>query len=275
MLKKINDKISKFVTSTFCGIFKIGAYIPRSVAVIMDGNRRYAENKKIQKIKGHEDGLNKLLDVLLWCIELQIKELSVFAFSIDNFNRSKDEVDSLMTLAKEKFAKLAEKNELLNKYGVQVCFYGNIDFLDEEMRNTIHQMEEQTMSNSVIKLNVCFPYNSTEEIYSAVLKAKLTNPDDNVDYRDLLESNLYGQYNCNPDLLIRTSGEIRLSNYLLYQTRFAMLFFVDKFWPDFQLKDFLIILLRYNIYYKDHFKKINELETTNGFILDLNNNNIM
>jgi ditrans,polycis-polyprenyl diphosphate synthase len=269
MLKKINDKISNFVTSTLCGIFKIGAYIPKSVAVIMDGNRRYAEKKNFQKIKGHEDGLNKLLDVLLWCIELEIKELSVFAFSIDNFNRSKDEVDSLMNLAKEKFARLSEKNELLNKYGVKVCFYGNIDFLDDEMRNTVNKIEEQTESNSIIKLNVCFPYNSTEEIYSAVNKAKQKSHNEKLDYRSLLESNLYGQYNCNPDILIRTSGEVRLSNYLLYQTRFAMLFFVDKFWPDFQFKDFLSTLLRYNIYYKEHLKKINELESHNEFILDL------
>lgn len=270
MLKKINDKISKFVTSTFCEILKIGAYIPKSVAVIMDGNRRYAEKKNFQKIKGHEDGLNKLLDVLLWCIELEIKELSVFAFSIDNFNRSKEEVDSLMTLAKEKFARLAEKNELLNEYGVKVCFYGNIDFLDDEMRNTIKQMEEQTDSNKVIKLNVCFPYNSTEEIYSAVNKAKENYSEEKVDFRTQLENNLYGQYNCKPDIVIRTSGEVRLSNFLLYQTRFSMLFFVDKFWPDFRFKDFLSILLKYNIYYKDHYRKINELEIKNGFTLDLN-----
>ena len=280
MFKKISDKISNLFISTLSHIFKMGAHIPKSIAIIMDGNRRYADKKKFQKIKGHEEGLSTLLNVLLWCIELQVKELTVFAFSIDNFNRPKEEVDSLMNLAKEKFAKLAEKGELLNNYGVKVCFYGNIDFLDEDMKQTIKKMETETELNSNIKLNVCYPYNSTEEIYSAANKFK-NNCDENklisetnkvkdynkMNYAEILDSNLYGGYNCNPDIVIRTSGEIRLSNFLLYQSRFSMLFFVDKYWPEFNFKDFLNILIRYNIDYKSHYKKIKELEINNNFII--------
>jgi ditrans,polycis-polyprenyl diphosphate synthase len=263
MLKKIGEKFSNFFISTLSGIFKIGGHIPKSLAIIMDGNRRYAKKKNFQKIKGHEEGLNTLLNVLLWCIELEIKELTVFAFSIDNFNRPQEEVDSLMLLAKEKFAKLAEKNEYLNEYGVKVCFYGNLNFLDEEMKNIFLKMEHDTEKNNRIKLNVCFPYNSTEEIYSAVEKSKNKIEKEFFDsqkLKEILESNLYGQYNCNPDIVIRTSGEIRLSNFLLYQTRFSMLFFLDKFWPEFNFSDFIKIIIRYNIEYKSHFKKIVELQ---------------
>lgn len=279
MLKKFGDKISNIFITSISGIFKIGGHIPKSIAIIMDGNRRYAKKKNFQKIKGHEEGLNTLLNVLIWSIELEIKELTVFAFSIDNFNRPQEEVNSLMILAKEKFAKLAEKNEYLNQYGVKVCFYGNLDFLDEEMKNIFSKMEKDTEQNTTIKLNVCFPYNSTEEIYSAVEKSKSqinfsqesSNIKSESDFnfcnqqiqkkmKEVLESNLYGQYNCNPDLVIRTSGEIRLSNFLLYQTRFSMLFFLDKFWPEFNFSDFMKIILRYNIDYKSHYKKINELQ---------------
>jgi ditrans,polycis-polyprenyl diphosphate synthase len=278
MFKKIRDKFSNFFISTMSGIFKIGAHIPKSIAIIMDGNRRYAQKKNLQKIKGHEEGLSTLLNVLLWCIELEIKELTVFAFSIDNFNRPREEVDSLMFLAKEKFARLAEKNEYLNQYGVKVTFYGNLNFIDEEMKNTFFKMERDTENNNTIKLNVCFPYNSSEEIYSAVNKYKkslfekegeenitLGSGDKNFNLKEILESNLYGSYNCNPDIVIRTSGEIRLSNFLLYQTRFSMLFFVDKYWPEFNFRDFLNIIIRYNIDYKSHYKKIVELEKNNNF----------
>ena len=235
--------------------------------IIMDGNRRYAQKKHLHKIKGHEEGLSTLLNVLLWCIDLEIKELTAYAFSIDNFNRPKEEVHSLMNLAREKFSKLADKNEYLNKNGVKVCFYGNLNFLDDEMKATFTKMEKDTMDNKKIKLNVCFPYNSTEELYRVIniTKDNLLICDDCIDLREKFESNLYGEYNCNPDILIRTSGEIRLSNFMLYQCRFSILFFVDKYWPEFSLKDFLMIIIRYNIDYKSHIGKIKILEKQNKF----------
>jgi ditrans,polycis-polyprenyl diphosphate synthase len=269
MLKYIGNKIDNMLKSTVSSIFTIGSHIPKSIAIIMDGNRRYAQKKKVEKIKGHEDGLSKLLQVLLWCIDFEVKELTVFAFSIDNFNRSKEEVESLMKLTKEKFAKLSEQGEYLSKYGVKVCFYGNLSFLDEDIRNCLLKMERDTELNTNIKLNVCFPYNSTEEIYQSVDKINTYDIEDSDAsvYREQLESNLYGGYNLNPEILIRTSGEIRLSNFLLYQTRFSILFFIDKFWPDFTYLDFLSILIRYNLNYNSHMKKIKELEEKNNFMI--------
>jgi ditrans,polycis-polyprenyl diphosphate synthase len=264
MLNSFSAKIASMFKSLVSSVFKIGGHIPKSVAIIMDGNRRYAQKKKVEKIKGHEDGLNKLLQVLSWCIDLEVKELTVFAFSIDNFNRPKEEVDALMFLAREKFAKLSEKNEILTKYGVKVEFYGNLSYLDEEMQSIFNKMEEDTAINNVIKMNVCFPYNSSEEINNARNKINLeTNIGSNI--REEFEKCLYGGYNCSPDILIRTSGESRLSNFLLYQCRFSILYFVEKLWPDFSYGDFLKIILSYNINYTTHRRNILTLEKDNNY----------
>ena len=275
MINTFKQKISKFFISLSSKILSVGGHVPHSIAIIMDGNRRYAQKKNFVKIKGHEDGLSRLLDVLLWSLELGIKEVTVFAFSIDNFNRPQEEVKSLMTLAKEKFIKLSEKGEYFNQYGVQVCFYGNLNFInDEELKKVLFDVEEKTKTNHKIKLNVCFPYNSTEEIISAVEKSRdqilneeiiSISQDKDFDSRTILESHLYGGYSVNPEILIRTSGEIRLSNFLLYQTRFSKLYFVDKFWPEFGFKDFFQILISYNIEYKSHLRKLKELEEKNNF----------
>jgi ditrans,polycis-polyprenyl diphosphate synthase len=247
--------MNKLIKKLISKVFVYGSNIPRSVAIIMDGNRRYADKKKLEKIKGHEDGLTKLLDVLQWCIDLEIKELTVFAFSIDNFNRPKNEFEALMNLAKEKFTKLSEKGELFQQYGVSICFYGNLQMLDDDLKDSFYKMEIDTKDNNILKLNVCFAYNSTEEIYQGIEKIREEGKTDTKSF----DSVLYGGYNCNPDILIRTSGEIRLSNFLLYQTRFSMLFFEDKYWPDFNFYDFVKIILKYNIDYKSHIRAINEL----------------
>jgi ditrans,polycis-polyprenyl diphosphate synthase len=263
MFKYVEEKFNLIIKTITSIIFTVGGHIPKSIAIIMDGNRRFALKKKVEKIKGHEEGLSKLLQVISWCLNFGIKELTVFAFSIDNFNRPKEEVDALMLLAQQKFAVLSDKNEYLNKHGVKVCFYGNMNYLTYDMKKCFIKMERDTEKNNNIKLNVCFPYNSNEEMYQSV--RNLDNINNFNINRDIFESGLYGGYNCNPDILIRTSGEVRLSNFLLYQTRFSILFFVDKYWPDFNYIDFLNILIRYNIDYKSYFRKIKFLEDENNF----------
>lgn len=305
-------------------VFKYGGYIPKSIAIIMDGNRRYAAKNKFEKIKGHEDGLKKLLEVVDWSLYFEIKEVTAFAFSIDNFNRPKEEFENLVKLAKEKFTYLTEKGEYFDTKKIRVCFYGNLEILqDKDLVDKFRKMEEETKNNSVLKLNICFSYNSSEEIIRAMYnlneKIKLEegrnknynpnssnipnninninsnncyrnsknnknkkpiypskdNSENNKDFysKDNLinefEKNLYGGYNCKPDILIRTSGEIRLSNFLLYQTRFTMLFFVDKFWPEITFIDYLKILMRYNYTYKSHLQKVKEIEKKNNIEINL------
>ena len=114
----------------------------------MDGNRRYAQHKGVQKIKGHEEGLDKLLEVLEWCLKLGIKVVTVYAFSIDNFNRPQEEVDGIMNLAEEKFAKLSEKQALFQKQGIKVNFFGNFDFVEKKLKDILRKMEYDTKNNS-------------------------------------------------------------------------------------------------------------------------------
>ena len=147
MWKYISDKFNNFIKNTVLSIFSYGN-LPRSIALIMDGNRRYAANKGIQKIQGHEDGLSKLLEVLEWSLYFSIKEVTCYALSIDNFNRSEDELKDMMKLVREKFVKLSEKNEYFNKYGVRVCMLGNLDFLEKEIKELLNKLEKNTEQNS-------------------------------------------------------------------------------------------------------------------------------
>jgi ditrans,polycis-polyprenyl diphosphate synthase len=272
-------------------IFKYGGHIPKSIAIIMDGNRRYAEKNKLIKIKGHEDGLVKLLEIIEWSILLEINEITVFAFSIDNYNRPKEEFDNLMNLTKEKFVNLGDKGEYFEKNDIKICIYGNIDLLkDKDLVNKFCEIENKTKNNKRIKLNICFSYNSTEEnlrslnfLIKNIDEKENTIPKRNInnnydfDYnyvsieenKEIFERNLYGGYDCKPDILIRTSGEIRLSNFLLYQTRFSMLIFMEKLWPEISFYDYFLVLLKYNYNYKSHMKMLKEIEIINK--LQINN----
>lgn len=260
MFSNFFSKIKNFSISFLSSILINGGTLPKKIGIIMDGNRRYALKNHIKKIQGHTNGMKTLLDIIQWCITFGVEEITTFAFSVDNFNRTKEEVDALLQLFKENFHKFSKSKEALS-LGVKICVYGNWSFFDEEIQNIFKEIEETTKNNTKIRLNVCIGYNSTEEIYHA----KKESDPKNTDYKKELESHLYGGYNCNPDLLIRTSGETRLSNYLLYQTRFSIIVFLDKYWPELTFFDFFKILLRYNYNYQNHLSKIKLLEKENTF----------
>ena len=263
MFSYVSSKLNDFWSSMLISILKNGANLPKRIAIIMDGNRRYAKKKKIKEIQGHTDGMETLLNLIKWSISLNIEELTVFAFSIDNFKRSEEEVNNLMNLFKEKFYKFGNNKEAL-KSGIKICIYGKKDLFDNEIQNIFKDIEEKTKNGKKIKLNVCIGYNSTEEVYQAALNSdKHAN-----NLRKEFESHFYGGYNCNPELLIRTSGETRLSNYLLYQCRFALILFVEKKWPELTLFDYFLILLKYNYNYNDHKSKLNQIEKDNNFIIE-------
>ena len=263
MFSYLSSKLNEFWGNVLLSILKNGANLPKRIGIIMDGNRRYAKMKHIKEIQGHTDGMETLLNVIKWSISLSIAELTVFAFSIDNFNRSEEEINNLMNLFKENFYKFANNKEALNS-GIKICIYGKKDLFDSEIQNIFRDIEEKTKNGNKIKLNVCIGYDSTEEVYQATLKCnKNTN-----NSRKEFESHLYGGYNCNPDLLIRTSGETRLSNYLLYQCRFSLILFVEKKWPELTFFDYFLILLKYNYNYYDHKSKLKQLEKDNDYSID-------
>jgi len=223
-------------------VIKVGS-IPRHVAVIMDGNRRYAKQSGVAAIEGHTKGFDKLAETLQWCRELGVKEVTVYAFSIENFKRGEKEVKGLLNLAKEKFEILIKEEEKLKKHGVRVKIIGNISYLPLDMQEIVKKAEEITENNNEATLNVAFSYTSREEITHAItecskkVKQGDLKPDD-ID-QDLLESHMYTNHSSNPDLLIRTSGETRLSDFLLWQASSSITYFTQVLWPEFSIWNLL------------------------------------
>lgn len=221
----------------FCNnVLQCGS-IPRHVAFIMDGNRRFARKRNFAHAQGHLLGFDKLSQTLEWCLDLGISRVTVYAFSIENFKRCKEEVDYLMELAREKFSQLLQEREFLDKNGVRVRVLGNLSFLPTDIRELMVEGMEMTKHNDRAVLNVCVAYTSREEICSAMkdvaegVSRELIHPSDVSE--DLLERCFYSDDSDPPDLLIRTSGEVRLSDFLLWQSSYSVLLFMPVLWPEF------------------------------------------
>ncbi|KAI9473038.1 Di-trans-poly-cis-decaprenylcistransferase [Coemansia mojavensis] len=228
--------------------------IPQHVAFIMDGNRRYARKRHRIASSGHVSGFYRLANVLEWCNDLGIQNVSVFAFAINNFSRSPEEVSALMSLAKEKLRELADKSSLVKQHGVRIIIAGNRDLLPGDVREAAEFAEEKTQHNRGMRLNICFPYSATDEISAAIRKVtedvrKGVLSENDID-EQAIESRL--QIPGPPlDILVRTSGQIRFSNYMLWQSaKLAYIRFVDVFWPDFSFFHMFCILISWQLAYK-------------------------
>ncbi|XP_068997766.1 dehydrodolichyl diphosphate synthase complex subunit DHDDS isoform X2 [Embiotoca jacksoni] len=195
--------------------------MPKHVAFIMDGNRRFARKKNMERQEGHMQGFNKLAETLRWCKHLNISEVTVYAFSIENFKRTKDEVEGLMELARQKFERLLEERDNLEKHGVCIRVLGDLNMLPLDLQQLIAKAVVTTSSHNKCFLNVCFAYTSRFEITNAVREMASGVEQGLIKASDvseaLLGECLYSNNSPNPDLLIRTSGEIRLSDFLLWQ----------------------------------------------------------
>ncbi|CDW80456.1 UNKNOWN [Stylonychia lemnae] len=217
----------------------------------MDGNRRFATKNKKEKHEGHSFGLAKLEQAMEWALHLGIKELTVFALSTDNLKRSKVEVDTLMQLCKNAFAKMADNGGFMARNSIQVKILGDLEFLPDDVAEAMRRTEEQTKNFDRARLNVCLCYNSKYEILEAidrvsdlVAKGELQMENDKINAEDF-DKQLYGGFNCKPEILIRTSNEIRLSNFLLYQSDGSQYQFISSLWPDFSIWDFTRVILDY------------------------------
>ena len=216
-------------------MLKIGP-IPHHVAFIMDGNRRFAKQQEKKTIEGHFEGFRKLTEVLSWCRDLCIKEVTVYAFSIENFKRRKAEVDGLMKLAEEKFNQLLNELDKLKEHGVCIRVIGNTSLLSQKLQTLISKAVLATKDNDCCFLNLALSYTSRDEIVNAMneiktgIEKKMLKKSDISE--SLLENCLYTAGRKDPDLLIRTSGEIRLSEFLLWQSSFTHLFFTKVLWPQ-------------------------------------------
>ncbi len=224
--------------------------IPQHIAIIMDGNRRYALMQGMPPYKGHEMGKDKLEEVVEWCQELGIKILTVFAFSTDNFKRPKEEVEHLMNLFEQDLKKLAnDERTMENKVRIKVI--GQIDLLPENVQKAAMEVMEKTKDNDKYFFNIAIGYGGREEIVEAVKKIaedvkKGKIKPENID-KELISSYLYTSHLPipDPDLVLRTSGEERISNFLLWQLAYSELYFADVYWPSFKKTDFLKAIQSY------------------------------
>ena len=210
--------------------------IPNHVAIILDGNGRWALKRGLKRSLGHKAGFENLRKLAKYIFKKGILTLSVFAFSTENFKREKEEVDYLMNLLVKEFKKLINKKD-----DVKIVFSGSKDNLREDVINTINEIEDMTKDNKSHIFNICFNYGGRLEIIEAT--KKIVN-DCKLGLLDInqLDEELYNKYLFNGipdiDLLIRTSGELRISNFMLYQLSYAEMYFTDTLFPDFNNKEF-------------------------------------
>ncbi|MBN3297710.1 DHDDS synthase, partial [Amia calva] len=209
--------------------------MPKHIAFIMDGNRRYARKQHVERQEGHTQGFDKLAETLRWCLNLEIQEVTVYAFSIENFKRSKEEVDGLMELAKQKFGKLLEEQDNLEKHGVCIRVLGDLSLLPKDLQEVIARAVLATKTHNKCFLNVCFAYTSRHEISNAVREMAWG-----------VEEGLI-KPSPDPDLLIRTSGEVRLSDFLLWQTSYSCLVFQSILWPEYSFWNLCDAILQYQL----------------------------
>ena len=211
--------------------------VPNHVAIIMDGNGRWAQERGLKRSEGHKEGAKTLEKLAIHAKELGIKVLSVFAFSTDNFKRSKEEVDYLMNLCityfNEKLSKVIDNN-------VKIVFSGRQENLRKDVLEAMENVTEKTKNNTACILNICFNYGGQEEIVDATKKVFSDLKNGKLKEEDLNKENFYHYMyqNLPPiDFLIRTGKEHRLSGFMLYQATYAELYFVDTYFPDFLEKD--------------------------------------
>lgn len=204
------------------------------LAIIMDGNGRWAKEKGKARIFGHEKGAKTLRKIIQKSSDEKIKHLSVFAFSTENWNRPKAEVSGLMNLLL-KFCKSEAKN--LADNNCKIKFVGNIDTMPSKQKKAMLEIEKKLEKMTGMQFNVFINYGSRNEILSAVKKIISKNIElDDID-EDTISQNLQTVNIPDPDLIIRTSGEIRISNFMLWQASYSEFMFVDKYWPDFSEED--------------------------------------
>lgn len=204
------------------------------IAIIMDGNRRWAKERCLPSAMGHQKGVSSLKNVLKGCHNFGIQYLTVYAFSTENWNRPQDEVNFLMGLLAKTIQN--ELNEL-HQNQVRIKFIGDLSKLNDSLREILLNAEEYTKNNQGVKLQIAFNYGSRMEIIEAARKIAEKAVNNEISLSDINEKmisdNLYTSDIPDPDLLIRTGGEMRISNYLLWQLAYSELLITDEYWPEF------------------------------------------
>ena len=220
--------------------------LPKHIAIIMDGNGRWAQEKGYTRIYGHNKGVKSVQKIVEESLSLGIQYLTLYAFSVDNWNRPKKEIGTLMDLLVDSLKKEFEK---LIKNNIRLNTIGNIKTLPKKVQDEIIRVSNKTKNNTKMILTIALSYGAREEIENVIknIAREVKNNTisiENVDH-SIINKHLYTQNLPDVDLLIRTSGEQRISNFLLWQIAYAELYFTDVYWPDFGKGDFYKALFNY------------------------------
>lgn len=218
--------------------------LPAHVAIIMDGNGRWAKKRLMNRIKGHERGMETVREIVRTCRNLGISALTLYAFSTENWKRPKAEVAALMEILK-RF--LASEEEEMQENNIRLNAIGQIDRLPDRVRRALERCKEATHRNDGMLLNLALSYGGRAEIVEMVQAVARKAADGRLDpdeiTSEIVAEHLYTANLADPDLLIRTSGEMRISNFLLWQIAYAEIYITETLWPDFGKDEFLQILL--------------------------------
>ena len=219
---------------------------PKHVAVIMDGNGRWANAKGLTRIAGHKRGVDSVRGLIKSCISHEIPCLSIFAFSSENWNRSEDEVNALMDLL---IQALETQTKKLNEHGVRLKILGDLSRFNEKIQKLAHSAQAETAGNTKLLLNVAINYGGRWDITQACKRLAEQVEQGLISVDDINESRISDQLSTagmpDPDLYIRTSGEYRISNFLLWQAAYSEFYFTDRLWPDFDADAFTEALVKY------------------------------
>lgn len=219
----------------------------KHIAIIMDGNRRWAKSHNLDTKLGHKKGAEVLETISRYCNKIGLEYLTVYAFSTENWKRTKEEVGAIMLILQMYLDRFLKTADLDN---IKLRILGDIDGVPEELRKKMIQMEERTKDNTGLNLNIAFNYGGRAEIVRATQRIAQDVLDGKMEIKDINEdkisNNLYTCGQSDPDLVIRTSGELRMSNFLPWQITYSEFLFLDKYWPDFTSEDIDNAINEYN-----------------------------
>uniref|UniRef100_A0A060T685 Alkyl transferase n=1 Tax=Blastobotrys adeninivorans TaxID=409370 RepID=A0A060T685_BLAAD len=255
---------SSFFQEVMVKVLRTGP-LPRHIAFVMDGNRRFAKKNNIPLREGHVAGFDSLLHILEFCNQLGVEVITVYAFSIENFNRPKKEVDTLMDLVRSKIVDISGQSDFARKTDIRIRVLGDRSLLDRDILDAIEKAESSTKENSGMVVNVCFPYTTRNDITHAIrnLAEKVHNNALEIDGIDVdaFQKELYTTNNPPLDILVRTSGATRLSDFMLWECNTnCHIEIVDELWPDFGVWDLYRIIIKWSYQRTLEFKNLEVIQ---------------
>ena len=222
--------------------------VPKHIGIVLDGNRRFAKKLMMKPWKGHEWGAGKLEKLIEWAVEYKIKELTLYTLSVQNFfSRPKEELSYLIDLFKKETRKL-QSDERIKEYKIRIKFIGRLNLFDDELHGLMKNVMEKTRNNNNLIINFAMAYGGQEEVIDAVKKISEQVKKGNLDIDKINEESFkdFLYMKDSPELIIRTGGEKRTSNFLPYQGAYSEWIFLDKMWPEFEKEDFVECIKEYS-----------------------------